>query len=359
MNRRLKNFDPLSIFGILLIIIFSLTTLFSIKPDYLPQQISHLAIGLGLFFLFSIIDYKLFKGFKIHLFILCLIFLASTLVLGNITRGAVRWIQIFNFTLQPSELTKPFLILVFALQAANSDLRSPKNFLLTFLFFLVPAFLIFVQPAFGNSVILFLVWLAIVFPSGINPVYPFSLLASIAISMPLLWQFLKEYQKQRILSFLDPQRDPLGAGYNLIQSTIAVGAGQLLGRGLGQGTQSHLRFLPERHTDFIFASFAEEFGLLGSSVLLIAYFLVLLRILLIAQKTEDNFATLVCLGVFVLLLSHIFINIGMNLGLLPITGITLPLFSSGGSSLVSIFICLGLVESVSRYKKPPKALQIK
>ncbi len=358
MDRRLKNFDFILFFGILLIIVFNIPIFLSISPEYIPQQSIHLLVGLGLFFLFSIIDYKIFKNFKIHLYLFSLCFLALTFLLGNITRGAIRWIRIFNFSFQPSELTKPFFVLFFAAHAANVDLKNPKNFVINFLLFILPAFLIFIQPSFGNSIIIFLVWLVITLASGANKIYPFSILILVFLLSPIFWRFLKEYQKQRILSFLSPQKDPLGAGYHLIQSIIAIGAGQFVGRGLGQGTQSHLQFLPERHTDFIFASFAEEFGFLGSLGLITVYFLILLRILIIAQKAEDKFAVLVCLGVFSLLFSHLFINIGMNLGLLPITGITLPLFSAGGSSLISTLICLGLVESISCHQKPKETFQI-
>lgn len=169
--------------------------------------------------------------------------------------------------------------------------------------------------------------------------------------IPITWFFLHDYQKERITGFLAPELDPLGRGYNLIQSTIAVGSGQLFGRGLGRGTQSRLQFLPEFRTDFIFASIAEELGLLGSLVILLIYLYMLLYCLKIANQTEDKFSYLIIIGVSSMLLFQVFVNIGMNIGILPITGITLPLISYGGSSLIVTFICLGLIASVTKNRK--------
>ena len=169
-----------------------------------------------------------------------------------------------------------------------------------------------------------------------------------ATSLPLVWRLLAQYQRDRILTFINPTYDPLGIGYNAIQSAIAVGSGLFFGRGLGRGIQSQLAFLPERHTDFIFATFSEEFGFLGSVALLVLYFLLLLRILRIAKDCDDVFTSLVAFGIFALLLSQIFINIGMNLRLVPITGVTLPLLSYGGSSLIATMILLGFVNAIRK-----------
>ena len=175
------------------------------------------------------------------------------------------------------------------------------------------------------------------------------------MSLPAGWHFLKDYQKERLLTFLNPQADPLGANYNLIQAIVSVGSGRFFGKGLGFGSQSQLRFLPERHTDFIFASLAEELGFAGSLFFLVVYFFLLLRMLKISQQAEKGFAKSVSLGIFFLFLSQFLINVGMNLGLLPVTGITLPLVSLGGSSLFSSMICLGILESIAAYSKQRNA----
>jgi rod shape determining protein RodA len=224
---------------------------------------------------------------------------------------------------------------------------------------LLPALLVFLQPDLGSSLVLVFSWLGIVFASGVSWVYLGFLLVPLAGSLPLVWHFLKDYQRQRLLSFLSPSGDPLGAGYHLVQSMVAVGAGRFLGRGFGQGTQSHLRFLPEGQTDFIFASFAEEMGFLGSLILVFCFLLLLWRVLVVALEARNRFGYLVCLGAFSLLFFQTVVNMGMNLGLLPITGVTLPLVSYGGSSLLATFIFLGLVESVARFGRKREVVEIK
>ncbi len=207
--------------------------------------------------------------------------------------------------------------------------------------------MVFRQPDLGSALVVASLYLGIVFSAGI-PLKFLSLgLISTGISLPIFWHFLKDYQRVRLTNFINPLTDPLKGGYHLLQSIIAVGSGQFLGRGLGQGTQSQLRFLPESHTDFIFASLGEELGFLGTSLLICLYGLMFLGILRAAKKSPDQFGQLVCVGVFSMFLFQVFINIGMNIGLVPITGITLPFISFGGSSLLSSLICLGLVISVS------------
>ena len=224
---------------------------------------------------------------------------------------------------------------------------------------LLPALLIFFQPDLGSSLVLLFSWLGILIGAGFD--WRLAVLggATLLSSPFLFWRFLQDYQQQRILSFLNPTSDPLGAGYNLIQATVAVGSGQFLGRGLGRGTQSHLRFLPERHTDFIFASLAEELGFLGSAVLIFALVVLLWRILVIAQKSRDQFGFLISLGIFSLIFTQTFINIGINLGILPITGITLPLVSYGGSSLLAISICLGIIQNINQHAKKTPIIEIR
>jgi rod shape determining protein RodA len=222
-----------------------------------------------------------------------------------------------------------------------------------------PALFVFLQPDLGSCLVIVFIWLGMVFAKGVKARWLVSGLAFLALFLPLSWHFLKDYQRQRIYNFLQPQNDPLGSGFNVIQSIITVGSGKIFGRGLGRGTQSQLRFLPERHTDFIFASLAEEIGFLGVIVLLSLFFFLLWRILIVAKNAADSFAYFICLGVFNLIFIQVFINIGMNLGILPITGITLPLISYGGSSLISTMICLGLVSSLSRLEEKKEIVEIR
>jgi len=224
----------------------------------------------------------------------------------------------------------------------------------------LPIFLIFRQPDLGTTLVILAVWLGMILAQGLELKFLLSLLILSAVGLPFSWLFLKDYQKLRILTFLNPESDPLGAGYNLIQAMIAVGAGGIFGRGLGRGTQSQLAFLPEARTDFIFASLAEELGLFGSLILLLLFLFLSLRILKAAREAPDDFGYYLCAGVFSLLTFQVFVNVGVNIGILPITGITLPLVSQGGSSVLAVMTCLGLVESVARArKKKEEILEIK
>lgn len=346
-----KNFDWLIFLCIIFIFSLGLTILYSVAPNLAFHQLVYFGLGLILFFFLASFDYRIFKNLSAILYLLSFIFLLSPFFLGKITRGASRWITFGSLTLQPSEFIKPLLILSFASWATELDLRKLKNLFLLLLLFLPLAFLIFYQPALGSVLVVLVVWLSIVFFGGIKLSHFFLALFSGCFLLPLTWRSLADYQKKRILTFLNPQGDPLGSGYHLIQSRIAVGSGRIFGKGLGQGTQSHLRFLPEFQSDFIFAALAEELGLVGSLILIGCYFFLLWRILKIAKKSRDKFAFLISVGVFSMLSFQIFVNIGMNIGLLPITGITLPLVSYGGSSLVATLVSLGLVESIARVEK--------
>lgn len=358
MKRIFSGLDWLLFFAALGISIFGVIIVGSLAPGLFPQQVIYLLLGVTIFFAFSQVDYRIFEKFAVLLYIGCLFFLLAPFIFGTITRGTLRWIQIGPFTVQPSEIVKPFLVLFFA-HFFESQNISAKKLLIGGLLLAVPVVLIFVQPDLGSSIVVSLSWLGILVAAGISFKMLVISFVSLLFFVPIGWKFLlRDYQKQRIFTFLDPLKDPLGTGYNLIQATVAVGAGRLFGRGLGQGTQSHLRFLPERHTDFIFASIAEELGFLFSSFLIIAFIILLWRILTISQKTRDSFGTLVCGGMFSLLFSQFFINIAMNLGLVPITGITLPLVSYGGSSFISTMIGLGILENIYSLKKKEEPIII-
>lgn len=332
---------------IILLLCLGILVIYSSDVQLALQQSIIALIGLFIFWCLSFINFEFYGQFSKYLYFLVLILLVIVFVLGIETRGSVRWISLGDYRLQPSELAKPILILYLA-QFWSANFPSWKNIAKSLLIALPVAGLIFKQPDLGTALTVMAIWLMMLIGANIS-FFKITVMALISlISAPIGWFFLKDYQKFRFLSFLSPEKDPLGSGYNVIQSTIAVGSGLLSGRGLGRGTQSRLQFLPEFRTDFIFASIAEEFGLLGSVIVLILYGIIFSRSLFLILKSTSRYNSLLIFGVLGMLFSQTIINIGMNIGILPVTGITLPLLSYGGSSLLATLICLGFIASVSR-----------
>ncbi|MBL7159169.1 rod shape-determining protein RodA [Candidatus Microgenomates bacterium] len=351
MGKIFKNFNWLIFLPILFLAGLSLILILSTASQLFSSQLLFFVVGVGLFFLLSTLDFEGFlKFFAIPLYILSVLFLGLSF-LGPEIRGSHRWIIFFGFRIQPSELVKPLFIASFAQIIAIFPPRKPRAFFLNLFLMLIPFILIFKQPDLGSAILYSGTWLVMMLAAGLNPVYIFSSLVFGFLTTPVFWRFLKDYQKLRILSFLNPQQYSQTASYHSIQTKIAVGSGRFLGKGLGHGTQSHLNFLPEFHTDFIFASLCEELGLFGGALVLICYFILLLQILRVAKNNKDLFPVLFSIGVFTQLLLQIFINIGMNLGIVPITGITLPLLSYGGSSIISTLIALGVISSLKKRKR--------
>lgn len=351
MGKIFENLNLLIFIPALFLAGLSVILILSTASQLLSSQLLFFLVGFLIFFLLTLVDLESFlKSFSIPLYLLSIIFLGLSFF-GPEIRGAHRWIEIFGIRIQPSELIKPLLIASFAQIMTRFPLDKIKNFFLNLFLIIIPVFLIFKQPDLGNALLYLGAWLIMVFASGINSLFVLCSSFFVFLTTPLAWYFLKDYQKLRILSFLNPQKYSQTASYHSIQTKIAVGSGQFLGKGLGQGTQSHLRFLPEFHTDFIFASLCEELGFLGGVLVLICYFVLLLQILKIASNTKDSFSALFSIGIFTQLLLQVFINIGMNLGVVPITGITLPLVSYGGSSIISTLIALGMVSSLKKKSK--------
>lgn len=340
---------------VLLLSLLGLFILGSIAPQQLFNQSLFLAISALVFCLFAFTDFRVFFSLNYFLYLFSLLFLFSPVLFGTHSRGALRWLQIGEFSLQPSEIVKPFLLITFSV-LANSSLT--KKYFLLILSFLVPALIIFFQPDLGTVLVLMVGWITI-FISKI-PVKALVTLALVVIFVvPASWFILRPYQKQRLITFVNPYQDPLGAGYHVIQSITAVGSGQILGRGLGHGTQSQLRFLPEHYTDFVFASISEELGLIGAILILGLYLGLAHRLYIISQTITHPVASHFTLGVLSMLTFQLFINIGMNMGIAPITGITLPFLSYGGSSLLSLAIMLGLLNSISLYATKTPHFQIR
>ncbi len=333
-----------------IVIIYSIT--FGGEGSPFPQlalnQIIFVCLGIFLMIFFIFFDYRLLKNFTTLFYLLMIGLLVLVLFIGKGAGGATRWIDLGFFQLQPSEISKIILIIVLAkyFSSHQQDIYQFRHIIISFIFVAIPLLLVAYQPDLGTALVFLAIWVGMILISGIKKLYIFLVSLSGLAFFPIIWNFLKDYQKQRILTFLNPQSNPLGEGYNVIQSKIAVGSGRLLGRGLGYGSQSYLHFLPAQHTDFIFAVLAEELGFLGSILLLVLFFILLLRGLQVVRKARDNFGMFLAAGVVVMFMFQILVNIGMNIGLMPITGIPLPLVSYGGSSMIMIFLSLGILQSV-------------
>lgn len=357
MPKKFFNFDLGLLVPIFVLAVLSLATLYSIDFSYFRTQLIFFIVSFAFYTFFSFANYRVIKMYSIPIYIFSIIALIAVLLLGMETRGSVRWVEIFGFRAQFSEILKPFLgvsLASFLLTRRN----NVKHFLSVFLFLSPILFLIFLQPDLGNALIyLFVVGLTLFF-FGFNYRYFVSVFILVLMAMPFFWNFLHEYQKQRVLTFLNPSSDPLGTSYNVIQSLITVGSGMFMGRGLGQGTQSGLSFLPEQHTDFIFATISEQFGFIGNMILLVCFAFIFYRIYSIYQNSNKDFCKIYAGIAFFLILIQFFVNIGMNIGILPVVGVTLPFVSYGGSSLLSNFILFGLLTAFNVAEKESNVLQI-
>ena len=322
------------------------------------RQMLWIIIGLTGFFFMSKFNYRKLWDANYFIYGVALFFLILVFSLGVVRLGAQRWLKIAWFNFQPSEFAKLAIIIFLARYFSrksidDTSLSSGKfgifqGIILPFIFVAMPMFLIIQQPDLGSGLMLMLVFVGLLYLTNVRLKYIFILLAALILPLPFFWHFLHDYQKQRLLVFLNPNIDPLGAGYTIIQSRIAIGSGGFLGKGWLSGSQSQLYFLPESHTDFIFATFSEQWGFLGSSLLILAYYLIIRQGLIIAQRTSDTFGRLLAYGISLLLALQIFINLAMNMGLAPVVGLPLPLMSYGGSSVLVTFIALGILVNIDR-----------
>ncbi|MBI3985164.1 MAG: rod shape-determining protein RodA [Candidatus Levybacteria bacterium] len=358
MIRLLKEIDFILVIPVLILVALSLVTLFSLNVTFFSGQLALFVLSIIAFLFFSQSNYKTASVFAKPIYIISIIALTFVLILGIESRGAVRWVEILGFRLQFSEVLKPFLAISLASYLSRIKVFDFRSFAKIFLFLTPIFFLIFFQPDLGNALLYAIVVFLSVIYLGFPLKYFLASLIPFILTIPLFWNFLHDYQRQRILTFLNPSSDPLGTSYNVIQSIIAVGSGMIMGKGIGQGSQSSLRFLPERQTDFIFATISESLGMIGVIIVLICFAVLLYRILQIFFNTNDNFCKTFSAIVFLTFLVQIFVNIGMNVGLLPIVGVTLPFVSYGGSSLLSNFIFLGLLNSINKSLKEKDILEI-
>ena len=336
------KFDVLLILPVFLLLIFSFFILNSISPAIFPSYYWYIFLGLVAFLFFSLFDFEVVSAFSKYFYVISILLLVTTLIIGQVTRGTVRWIPIGLISIQPSEIVRPFLLIFFANYLTEKRLDL-KRLLKALLLMALPLILILVQPSLGVTVLTAIGFLGLFLASEIDKKY-FLIIGIVGIVLvPIIFSLLAPYQKSRITAFLDPTKDPLGVGYNAIQSTISVGSGKLLGRGLGRGVGTQLAFLPERHTDFIFASVAEEMGFIGGVVLLILTFWLLFRIVGYTENAINIPARLFLGGLILTLFSQVIIHVGMNMGIFPITGVPYPLVSAGGSSLLATMTSLGIV----------------
>src|SRR4030043_1377309 len=334
--------DRIIIFCLVILITVSNIVLHSINPVIFPDYYLYFVAAIIIFYLFLKIDFEVYLTFSKHIYILSIIFLLVTLVLGQVTRGSIRWIPVGKFTLQPSEVFRAFILLFLAKYATEKEIDIFR-FIKLFAYFLIPFFLILIQPSLGVAVITGVGFLGIILASSINKRLLFYSFLMFIMILPSTWFLLAQYQKERVMTFLKPYSDPLGSGYNSIQSMISVGAGRLWGRGLGQGVQTQLAYLPEKHTDFIFAAISEELGFFGASLIIVSFSVLFYLLITIIKNPVNVTARVFVSGIFLIYLSQTFIHIGMNMGIVPITGLPLPFISAGGSALLGGFISLAIV----------------
>lgn len=349
------HIDGPLLLGILLLMCFSLLVVYSAGGEsvaMVKRLAIRMAIGLGVMFFLAQIPPRFYKAWAPLFYGAGFLLLVAVLLIGESTNGSQRWLN-FGVRFQPSELMKMAMPMMVAWYFAEKPL--PPNFkqlMLGLLIVVLPTLMIMKQPDLGTSLLIAASGIFVIFFAGIRWRYIAGAFVSVLILAPLLWFFyMKDYQKGRVLTFLDPERDPLGAGYQIIQSQIAIGSGGVNGKGWLNGTQSQLEFLPERHTDFVFAVLGEEFGFTGILILMALYFFVIVRCLYISLQGQETFSRLLAASLILTFFVYLFVNIGMVSGLLPVVGLTLPLISYGGTSIVTLMAAFGVIMSIQTHRR--------
>lgn len=357
-RRLLRNFDFTLLAVTLAIIIYGCAMIYSagkggaMGAGYLERQVMWALVGLFGAAVVASVDHGVYNRYAGKLYGATLVMLLAVLLVGDASKGAQRWIELGPARIQPSEFAKIALIIALAvfLVSREPQIRAFRTFALSFLYLLPPMLLIFKQPDLSTSLVLIAVWISMVYVMGTDTKNIVFCVLGAAVLGLTVWNvpgLMKEYQKKRIISFVNPSADPLGSGYHVTQSRIAIGSGQILGQGFLKGTQRELRFIPEQHTDFIFTVVGEETGFVGAAGLLVLYLALLLRALNIMSTTEDSTGRAIAAGIIGMFLFHILVNVGMTLGIMPVTGVPLPMFSYGGSSLMANLLAIGLLEGIS------------
>ena len=348
------HIDPLLLLGIFCLMGLSLTVLYSVGGNAMViRQLVRLAIALGTMVVLAQITPEMYQRWTPVIFIICVLLLIAVLAIGHTGKGAQRWLDLGVTKFQPSEIMK--LIMPFMIAYYISQYTLPpklKDIVIALVIIIVPTLLIAKQPDLGTAILIASSGIFVLFLSGVSWLYISLAAGAVLAFIPILWFYLMhDYQRGRVLTLLNPEADPLGAGYHIIQSKIAIGSGGLWGKGWLQGTQSQLEFLPERHTDFIFSVYSEEFGLIGVLLLLSIYLFIIGRGLWIASQAQDAFTRLVAGSITLTFFVYVFVNIGMVSGILPVVGVPLPLISYGGTSIVTLLAGFGVLMSINTHKR--------
>ena len=360
--QKFRDFDYILLTCILLLGLISLITMYSTDGGkilfHTKSHFTKLIVFTIMMLIFSFINIKYWFLIGYFFYVIVIVLLIWTYLFGIKSSGSQRWIDLYFINLQPSELMKICIILCLAKffhRMKLENVNSIYTILTSLIIILLPMGLVIVQPDLGTALLIAISGIAVLWFAGINHRYFLYTMMGFLISLPFIISFLKPYQKLRVLTFLNPDRDPLGAGYQIIQSKIAVGSGGIFGKGFLKGTQSYLEFLPEKHTDFIFTLFSEEFGFIGSAFLLIIYAIIIYRIIAIGASSRSYFAKIFCYSFGAAIFVYIVINMSMVLGLVPIVGSPLPIMSYGGSSMLATMIGFGIVMSAKVHNQQPIA----
>lgn len=352
---KMLHLDLPLLIGLILILAYGLIVLLSASNDSYTvfyKQLSRILLGFVVMFVCAQIPPEKYRLWVPWIYGLGVFLLVFVLLFGHTGKGAERWINLGLFRFQPSEFMKITVPIMVAWYLSEKSLPPKlKPLLISAGLMLVPALLIIKQPDLGTGLVIMIAGVGVVLFAGINWRWLLSLAGLVIVSIPVLWHFMHGYQRQRILTFLNPNRDPLGSGYHIIQSKIAIGSGGFWGKGWFHGTQSHLNFLPEHSTDFIFSVLGEEFGLVGATLLLLLYLYVVGRALTIAYRATDNFTRLIAGSLAFTFFLSVFVNIGMVCGILPVVGLPLPLISYGGTSVVTVLAGFGILMSINTHKR--------
>ena len=355
MLRKFFGFDFIFFFTVLLLIVFGTVTLGSVflygdnvNSAIFTRHLVYVILAVGGFITFGLIDYSILRSYSTFFYFFSVGLLLVTLIFGTTFRGTSGWLNLGFAYFQPVEIIKIFIIIFLAhfISKKRGELGEVTTIIVSFILVSIITFFILKQPDFGSALAVLGIWFVMIFVSGIKKRYLASFIIIGIICSAIAWSFFAPYQQARIINFLHPELDPQGSGYNVIQSIIAVGNGGVTGQGFGFGSQSQLNFLPEKHTDFIFATIAESVGFTGVLVLFGLFGVLFTRFYFIACQSRDTFGYFLVVGVMAMFFIHFTVNIGMNIGIMPVTGIPLPLISYGGSSLLSVMIACGIVMSV-------------
>lgn len=356
--RKIFDIDWILFFSAILISIFGLVTMssFGTSANYFSRQIIWIFISVIVFFIAGLFDYRFLKrtGVVITAYIISVFLLLTLFIIGHVSKGAQSWFSLGGMSFQPADFIKLVLVILLAkyFSKRHIEIANIRHIFVSGLYVFIVFVLIALQPDFGSALIVFLIWFGLILLSGISKKHLLAVFISGAVAFGLLWSFgLHDYQKSRIINFIHPLTDIRGTGYNAYQSTIAVGSGRILGKGIGYGTQSKLSFLPEYQTDFIFPAYAEEWGFLGVILLFILFGVLLWRIIRTAYYGATNFEILFGCGIAIMFVSHFLVNVGMSIGILPVTGITFPFMSYGGTNLLASFVGLGILMGMRRYRR--------